>query len=126
MKKYSASISIYFTFAIVLIISVILSVTEIARINCQKLYLQIATDAGLDSMASLYHRKLYDYYNLYGVEFRTKEMLEEEYLTYVKPYFENEGQVINNWYVAKINAGNVDLKFETLTDDTYLEKEILN
>ena len=59
MKHYKGNISIYFVFAILLIMSVVLSVTEMARINCQKLYLQLATDAGLDSMLSLYHRKLY-------------------------------------------------------------------
>ena len=33
MKRYRGSVSIYFVFAIILIISVIMSVTEIARIN---------------------------------------------------------------------------------------------
>lgn len=126
MKKCSGSISIYFVFAIVLIISVVLSVTEIARINCQKLYLQIATDSSLDSMASLYHRKLYKYYNLYGVEYRTKEMLETEYLEYMYPYFKSEGRYINNWYIADINQENINLDIKTLIDDVFLEKEIEN
>lgn len=126
MKKCSGSISIYFVFAIVLIVSVVLSVTEIARINCQKLYLQIATDAALDSMASLYHRKLYDYYSLYGVEYRTKEMLETEYLGYMHPFFMSEDRFIKNWYIADINQDNINLDIKTLTDETYLEKEIIN
>lgn len=126
MKKYNASISIYFVFAIVLIISVIMSVTEIARINCQKLYLQIATDAGLDSMASLYHRNLYEYYSLYGVEYRTKEMLETEYLSYLEPYFTDGDAYLNNWYVAKIDEDHIDLTYKTLTDKGKLEKEIVN
>lgn len=126
MKKCRGSISIYFVFAIVLIVSVVLSVTEIARINCQKLYLQIATDAALDSMASLYHRKLYDYYSLYGVEYRTKEMLETEYLGYMHPFFMSEDRFIKNWYIADINQDNINLDIKTLTDETYLEKEIIN
>lgn len=126
MKKYNGSISIYFVFAIILIISVIMSVTEIARMNCQKLYLQIATDSGLDSMASLYHRDLYEYYNLYGVEYRTKELLESEYLSYIEPYISDGDGYINNWYVANIDEENIDLEFRTLIEETYLEKEILN
>lgn len=126
MKKFSGSISIYFVFAIVLIISVILSVTEIARINCQKLYLQIATDSALDSMASLYHRKLYKYYNLYGVEYRTLDMLETEYLEYMYPYFISEERYINNWYIANIDQDNIKMTIKTLSDDYYLEKEIIN
>ena len=112
MKRYRGSISIYFVFAIVLIISVILSVTEIARINCQKLYLQIATDSALDSMASLYHRKLYKYYSLYGVEYRTLDMLETEYLEYMYPYFMNEDVPINNWYIADIDQDNINKKIK--------------
>ena len=126
MKKFSGSISIYFVFAIILIISVILSVTEIARINCQKLYLQIATDSALDSMASLYHRKLYKYYNLYGVEYRTLDMLETEYLEYMYPYFMSEERYINNWYIANIDQDNIKMTIKTLSDDYYLEKEIIN
>ena len=126
MKRYRGSISIYFVFAIVLIISVILSVTEIARINCQKLYLQIATDSALDSMASLYHRKLYKYYSLYGVEYRTLDMLETEYLEYMYPYFMSEDVPINNWYIADIDQDNINMEIKTLTDDYNLEKEIVN
>ena len=126
MKKLSGSITIYFVFAILLIISVVLSVTEIARINCQKLYLQIATDASIDSMASLYHRKLYEYYNLYGVEYRTVDLLETEYLSYMYPFFRSEDAVLRNWYIANIDEENVDLKIRELVDETYLEKEILN
>lgn len=126
MKSYRGSVSIYFVFAIVLIISVIMSVTEIARINCQKLYLQIATDSGLDSMASLYHRKLYEYYNLYGVEYRTKEGLVDEYLGYIFPYFVDEDMYIKNWYVANINEDNINLDIKELVDDNYFEKEILS
>lgn len=126
MKKFRGSVSIYFVFAIVLIISVVLSVTEIARINCQKLYLQIATDSALDSMASLYHRKLYNYYSLYGVEYRTLDMLETEYLEYMYPYFKSEERYINNWYIVDIDQDNINMTIKTITDDYYLEKEIVN
>ena len=85
--KFKGSVTVYFVIAITLIISVIMSVTEIARINAQKLYLQIATDSAIDSMASLYHRKLYEYYNLYGVEYRTNDGLVNEYLDFIYPYF---------------------------------------
>ncbi len=126
MKRLKGSISIYFVFAILLIISVIMSVTEMARINCQRLYLQIATDAGSDSMASLYNRKLYEYYSLYGVEYRTKEMLEREYLEYIYPYFMDEDRYIRNWYIADINEDNININFSTLVDEENLENEIKN
>lgn len=126
MKQYRGSISIYFVFAITLIISVVLSVTEIARMNCQKLYLQIATDTSLDSMASLYHRKLYQYYNLYGVEYRTREMLDTEYLEYLSPYFIYDDRYIKNWYVADVDKDKVELDINTLVENDYFEREIVS
>ena len=126
MKKVNGSISIYFTFSIILIISVVMSITEIARINCQKLYLQIATDSALDSMASLYHRDLYEWYGLYGVEYRTNDMLRTEYLSFMEPYFTDGTTNLNNWYSAVINEANIDLKYNTLIYDTYLENEMIN
>ncbi len=125
MKSYKGSVTFYFAIAIVLIISVIMSVTEIARINAQKLYLQIATDAAIDSMASLYHRKLYDYYSLYGVEYRTIDGLKDEYFDFIYPYFADEDRYIRNWYVANIEKENINLEIKELVDEDYLEKEIL-
>ena len=123
-RKYEGSVSIYFVFSIVLIISVVMSVTEMARINCQKLYLQIATDSGLDSMASLYHRELYNLYNLYGVEYETKDLLETEYLSYMEPYFTDGDEYLNNWYIAEIDEDNIDLSISELVDEYNFEKEI--
>ena len=123
--RLKGSVSFYFVVAIVLIISVVMSVTEIARMNAQKLYLQIATDSAIDSMASLYHRKLYEYYNLYGVEYRTKDGLVDEYLDFIYPYFIDEDVPVRNWYIANIEKENVDLEINELVDNDYLEKEIL-
>lgn len=123
-NKYEGSVSIYFVFSVVLIISVVMSITEMARINCQKLYLQIATDSGLDSMVSLYHRDLYNFYNLYGVEYETKDLLETEYLSYMEPYFTDGDGYLNNWYIAEIDEENIDLNFNELVNEYNLEKEI--
>lgn len=122
------SISIYFTLCIVLIISIILSVTELARVNAMKLNLQIATDAAIDSMLSLYHRKLYEFYNVYGVEYRTDELLTKEYFNYLSPFFvdENDGEKIANWYNAYISEEKVNLRHNDLTSNTYFEREIID
>lgn len=127
MKKtvLKGSVSFYFVVAIVLIISVVMSVTEIARMNAQKLYLQIATDSAIDSMASLYHRKLNEYYNLYGVEYRTINGLVDEYFDFIYPYFVDEDVPIKNWYIANIEKENINLEINELVDNNYLEKEIL-
>lgn len=127
-KKLNASISIFFVFAVVLIISVILSVTEMARVNCQKLYLRLATNNALDSMASLYHRKLYDYYNIYGVEYREKEELEMEYLSYIMPYMKDErvNEYLKNWYIANIDESKINLNYDLLVNNDNMEQDALN
>ena len=68
MKKYKASVSIFLSFILIMVISVILSITEIARIKILRLYFQIYSDIAVDSMLSLYHRRLWDYYRIFGVE----------------------------------------------------------
>lgn len=125
--RLKGSISIYFTLCIVLIISIILSVTELARYNTQRLNLQIATDASIDSMLSLYHRKLCEYYNVYGVEYRNDELLNKEYFAFLCPFFadENNGRKIANWYNAYICEEKINLKHKDLVDETYFEQEIL-
>ena len=75
---------------LVLIISLILSVTELARMRAAKLYLQLASNSAIDSMLSLYHNKLWDYYRLYGVEYRANEMLKNKYKNYLLPYIYDE------------------------------------
>ena len=124
--KFKGSISLYFALTITIIFSVVLSVTELAKIHAEKLYLQIATDSALDSMLSLYHRKLYDYYNLYGVEYLDVNSLETEYLSYMKPYLSSSNERVNSFYKARINEDGIYLKIDNLISNYYLEKEIKN
>lgn len=124
--KCKGSISLYFALSITIIFSVVLSVTELAKIHAEKLYLQIATDSALDSMLSLYHRKLYDFYNLYGVEYLDVNSLETEYLSYMKPYLSSANERVNNFYKARINEDGIYLRIDNLISDYYLEKEIKN
>ncbi len=64
MIKFKSSITIFLSMVLVLIISLILSVTELVRMRAAKLYLQLASNSVIDSMLSLYHNKLWDYYRL--------------------------------------------------------------
>lgn len=124
--RCKGSISLYFALSITIIFSVVLSVTELAKIHAEKLYLQIATDSALDSMLSLYHRKLYDFYNLYGVEYLDVNSLETEYLSYMKPYLSSSNERVNSFYKARINEDGIYLKIDNLISNYYLEKEIKN
>lgn len=127
MIKYKSSITIFLSMVLVLIISLILSITELARMRASKLYLQLASNSAIDSMLSLYHNKLWDYYRLYGVEYKSNEMLKNEYKNYLLPYLydENKNEYINNWYVGKYDDNNSFISVKSLLNDLNLENEIV-
>ena len=56
----NASITIYLSLVLCLIISVLFSITELSRMRLNRLYLQVATNASIDSMLSLYDKKLWE------------------------------------------------------------------
>lgn len=112
---------------LVLIISLILSVTEISRMRGAKLYLQLASNSAIDSMLSLYHNKLWDYYRIYGVEYKSNEMLKNEYKEYLLPYIydKKNNKYINNWFIGKYDEINSSLKIDNLLNNVNLEREIV-
>ena len=56
----NASITIYLSLVLCLIISVLFSITELSRMRLNRLYLQVATNASIDSMLRLYDKKLWE------------------------------------------------------------------
>ena len=68
-----AFITIFVSVTLTCIIAIILVLTEGARMRACKLYYRIANNCAVDSMFSLYHLPLWEYYHLLGIEF--KEMV---------------------------------------------------
>ena len=127
MRQNKASVTIYFTFAIVLIISITLSVTELVRMKGQKLYLKIAANSAIDSFFSLYHRKLYEYYRIYGIEYLDDEQIKKEYISYFSPYYIDTytDEYINNYFTGKLDENNIEISYSKLVDKDYFEREII-
>jgi hypothetical protein len=99
--------------------------TEGTRMRASKLYYRIANNCAIDSMFSLYHLPLWEYYHLLGIEFKDEEMLKDEFYNFVKVHSqdENDGS-IKNWFPAKLEKNNVNLNLEAIVEKTYLTDEI--
>ena len=90
-----------------------------------KLYYRIANNCAVDSMFSLYHLPLWEYYHLLGIEFKDEEMLKDEYYNFLKVHNQDEnGSPIDNWFPARLEKSSVSLNLETLIDKSNFTDEI--
>lgn len=117
MRK-DGQITIFLSFIIMCIFSLILSLTESARMAGARFYYQTAINGAMDSLFSRYHVKLWEQYRILGMN--TKEEM-KSFEKYFKDFQETE-----NWYIAEEKEASV-LEKKVLTDDggQYLEAEIL-
>lgn len=124
----NASVTIYFSLVLCLIISILFSITELSRMRLNRLYLQVATNASVDSMLSLYDKKLWEYYRIFGVCYKDKDLLKKEYEQYLLPYvYDDESEeYISNWFISKYIADSSKLDITSIIDDTNFENEAID
>ena len=129
IREEKGSVTIFFVYTIVLIISLVFSVTELARMNAERLYLQMSSSLSVDSMLSMYHRKLYEYYHIFGLEVREEEKLLDEYFDFLIPHFRDNvlgtERSINNWGIAHIDKESININHENILKDNNFENEII-
>ena len=123
----NGSITIYLSLVLCLIISILFSITELSRMRLNRLYLQVATNASIDSMLSLYDKKLWEYYRIYGVCYKDNDLLKKEYSSYLMPYlYDNDmNEYISNWFISKYLEDSSKLDYSTVVDDINFEKEAI-
>lgn len=120
-----AFITIFVSVTLTCIIAIILVLTEGARMRACKLYYRIANNCAVDSMFSLYHLPLWEYYHLLGIEFKDEEMLKDEYYNFLKVHNQDEnGSPTSNWFPARLEKSSVSLNLETLIDKSNFTDEI--
>lgn len=125
-KKVNCNISIFFAMILVMIMSLIFSITELSRMKLNQLNLQIISNAGIDSMMSLYNKKLWEMYRLFSVDYKNDELINNEYYMYINKMLADEDGLINNWANGKLDKNNSSLKVEMLIDNYNYEKEIID
>ena len=88
-ESYKAQMTIYMTLVFSILIPLLFTIIEGARINASKVQLECVLEMGMDSVLAEYHRELFDQYGLlfidtaYGGETGSLEKTKEHLLTYM-------------------------------------------
>ena len=88
-KEKQASITVYLTLILLLVVSILCTVVESTRIKGARGVGKSALTASVDSFYSLYQRELYDSYRIFGYNMNgesgetTEEQIIEEISTYI-------------------------------------------
>lgn len=121
-RGYSSSITVYLALCFALIASLLLTITEVARGQGDRLMMQTALNAGMESLFSQFHRPLWENYRLLGLEYRDDENLKKELFLFMKPYFEAKD-------LFPITLAEEDLSFSDklhLTEKRAFEESVLD
>lgn len=123
----NGSITISLSLVLCLIISIVFSITELSRMRLNRFYLQVASNSAIDSMLSLFDKKLWEYYRIFGVCYKTDELLKKEYEYYLTSYIYDKDtkDIISNWFVSRYLPDNSSLDYERIVDDIIFEKEAI-
>ena len=118
-------ITIFISVILICIISIVLVLTEGARMRASKLYYRIANNCAMDSMLSLYHLPLWENYHIFGLEYNNEEMLKDEFYNFLKVHSEgNDESLIENWFPAILVKDKVSLSVEQVIEKKNLLSEI--
>ena len=85
-REVSGSITVFLALIFMMIAALLLTITESARTQAARLYLQVSLDSAIESLFSQYHRPLFETYRIFGLEYRDDADLQEETLDFIKPY----------------------------------------
>lgn len=85
-----ASITVYLTLILLLVVAILCTVVESARISGAKGMGKAALTAGVDSFYSLYQRELYDEYRIFGYNLDTEsdKTIEEQIIEVIGTYMD--------------------------------------
>lgn len=120
-------ITIFVSITLVCIISIILVLTEGARMRATKLYYRIANNCAIDSMLSLYHLPLWENYHLLGLEYKDENSLASEFYDFLKVHNEdNDGTLIENWFPAQLSKEKTSLSLEQVIEKKNFLSEIID
>lgn len=121
-REVPGSITVFLALIFMMIAALLLTITESARTQATRLYLQVSLDSAIESLFSQYHRPLFETYRIFGLEYRDDADLQEETLDFIKPY-------LNAQDLFPLSLREEDLLFqkhEHLTEGLSLEEEILD
>ncbi len=121
-RNASGSITVFLSLILLLILSLLLTITEGARVGIAKVYTQRALSTAMDSVLAEYYGPLWDEYHVFGLYHEgdgQKEMIEEklkDYISYTLEPKKNLGLSEN----GSFEPYNIDLNSISVKDEPRL------
>ena len=100
--RQDGQITVFLSMCLVCVTALICVMLESARLAGSRYYFQVAVNGGLDSLFSRYHRRLWEEYRIFGLEYGSEHELEKDLEIYVNQYLE-----VENWYPMKLESMEV-------------------
>lgn len=124
-KRQQGQITVFLSLSLSLILSIVCTVVESARVQAIKLRIETVADMGIHSVFSEYHRELFELYGLlfldgsYESDSFMKEKIENRYKEYMGYNLENTRKYIlgNHIEFYKTKAEEVDIEQLRLATD---------
>lgn len=101
MKK-SGEITVFLSMCLLCISALLCVMLESARTAGSRYYLQVAAGKALDTLFSRYHRRLWDEYRIFALEYGAKEEVVQNLENYMNEYLS-----VDNWYPMKLEEVDV-------------------
>ena len=121
MKK-SGEITVFLSMCLLCISALLCVMLESARTAGSRYYLQVAAGRALDTLFSRYHRRLWDEYRIFALEYGAEKEVVQNLENYINEYL-----AVDNWYPMKLDE--VDVTCLTGIGDhggEYLKEEVLD
>jgi len=125
-KKSDASITIYLSLILLIILSLLFTIIESARVNTAKVYAERALTTAMDSVLTEYYGPLWEEYHLFGLnigngtqEEKQSNMIDKlsEYMSYT---FDPNKEVNQFLYKDSTEIYDISIDFLNISDQTML------
>lgn len=134
-REAAGSITVFLSLILLLILSLILTITEGARVSCAKVHAERAMTTAMDSVLAQYYGPLWDEYHIFGLytgegnDTQQKDRIASELSDYMSYTFEPDKDLAttdnNLWKLYDINLNKVSVSETTKLMD-YQGKLLIN
>ncbi|MCI8607585.1 MAG: hypothetical protein HFG72_12530 [Hungatella sp.] len=101
MKK-SGQITVFLSMCLLCIWALLCVMLESARTAGSRYYFQVAAGGALDTLFSRYHRRLWEEYRVFALEYGKEEEIVQNLESYIQEYLS-----VNNWYPMNLESVEV-------------------
>lgn len=120
--KRSGEITVFLSMCLLCISALLCVMLESARTAGSRYYFQVAAGGAVDTLFSRYHRRLWEEYRVFAMEYGSQEEIAKDLENYINEYL-----AVENWYPMKLESVDIT-QLINITDQEgdYLVKEVLD